>query len=221
MGYTTDFNGAFEITGVMSREFVEFINRFSRTRRMKRSSEKIKEIFPNWKEFCFNGELGVEGEYFARQSDCFGQERDVSILEYNEPAKTQPGLWCQWIISTNEDIRDDEIQEFTGKLEWDGGEKFYEYDKWLAYLIKNFFIPMGFELNGAVRCVGEDSDDATYIVVSHNQIEWVGAYSETILDELKERYGDNEEVVDKLEEVGLTPDEIRDQYFSWLDDEED
>lgn len=219
MGYTTDFNGAFEITGKMPRNFIEYVNRFSSTRRMKRNPEKIKEIFPDWKELCFNGELGKEGEYFARNSRCYGQEDDVSIVDYNRSADTQPGLWCQWIITTNEDFKDKEIQEFTGYLEWDGGEKFYEYDKWLKYLIENFFIPMGFELNGAVRCVGEDSSDATYIVVSHNELEWVGALSDTILDTLKEKYKDNEEVIDKLEEVGMSPDAIRDEYFDWEDED--
>ena len=49
---------------------------------MKRNPEKIKEIFPDWKELCFNGELGKEGEYFARNSRCYGQEDDASIVDY-------------------------------------------------------------------------------------------------------------------------------------------
>jgi hypothetical protein len=125
MGYTTYFENHFEIEGKMTREFVEYINRFSNTRRMRRDNEKIKEIYPNWSELCFDGELGVEGEYLAIHSNNFGQDKDDSILNYNTSASTQPGLWCQWIIVTNEDFGDQNSKEFTGRLEWNGVEKFY------------------------------------------------------------------------------------------------
>ena len=38
MGYTTEFIGKFNIDKNMPREFVEYINRFSSTRRMKRKT---------------------------------------------------------------------------------------------------------------------------------------------------------------------------------------
>ena len=42
----------------------------------------------------------------------------------------KPSIWLQW-----------EITKQDGKyyLEWDGGEKFYEYVKWLEYVIKYIF----------------------------------------------------------------------------------
>jgi hypothetical protein len=127
---------------------------------MKRDNEKIKELYPKWKDLCFNGELGTEGEYFIGGIGFMGQTEDDSVINGNAPASTQPGLWCQWIIS-----------EDGLRLEWDGGEKFYYYDEWLGYLIANFFDPLGYVLNGSVEWQGEDYNDFGTITVTDNVID--------------------------------------------------
>ena len=65
MGYTTYFDGAFQFDKPVTDELKNYINKFSETRRMMRDNDKIKELFPNWEELCFNGELGEDGEYFV------------------------------------------------------------------------------------------------------------------------------------------------------------
>ena len=55
-------------------------------------------------------------------------------------------------------------------MEWDGGEKFYNYVEWLEYLIKNFFEPWGYSLNGSVNWQGEEDEDNGTIVVKHNEV---------------------------------------------------
>ena len=154
MGYTTYFSGAFEFDKPVTDELRDYINKFCDTRRMIRDNDTIKELYPNWKELCFNGELGEDGEYFIGGGGFFGQDRDDSIIDYNSSG-SQPGLWCQWIIEDNE-------------LVWDEGEKFYEYVEWLRYLIEHFFAPSGYTLNGTVYYDGEDSDDFGKIVVVDN-----------------------------------------------------
>lgn len=156
MGYTTTFEGSLEFNKEVTEELKNFINNFSNIRHMKRDVDKIKELFPDWKNKCYNGNLGAEGEYFIGGKGFMGQDEDKSILNYNYPPKTQPGLWCQWIITDN------------GELEWDGGEKFYYYEEWLNYLIDNFFEPEGYMLNGTISFQGEDLDDYGDIVVSNN-----------------------------------------------------
>ena len=159
MGYTTDFYGTLTFDKPVSNWLRDYINRFSSTRRMPRDNEKIKEIYPNWKELCFFGKLGENGEYFAPISKVWGQEEDDSIIDYNGwECKVQPGLWCQWIINDN------------GELEWDGGEKFYKYIEWLEYLIKHFFKPLGYVLNGDIQWQGEDRGDIGTIHVEDNVI---------------------------------------------------
>ncbi len=101
---------------------------------------------------------GIEGEFFTRDDGDMGQEGDDSIIEYNYPPSTQPSLWCQWIINSD------------NELEWDGGEKFYYYTEWLKYLINNFFSKWDVILNGEITWVGEDFDDLGKIIVEDNEV---------------------------------------------------
>ena len=125
MGYTTWFTGSLEFNKEVTEELKNFINTFSSIRHMKRDNNKIKEIYPDWEKNCYKGNLGDEGQYFIGGDVYRGQNRDDSILELNCPPKGVPGLWCQWIINDK------------GELEWDGNEKFYNYEEWLIYLIKH------------------------------------------------------------------------------------
>ena len=158
MGYTTYFDGSLSFNKPVEVWLVEYINKFNLTRRMKRNPEKIKEVFPNWEELCFNGTLGLEGEYFVGGLGYHGQGDDESVIDHNSPAITQPGLWCQWVIENNE-------------LVWDQCEKFYNYTEWLTYLIDNFFEPLGYILNGDISWHGEDGGDLGIIHVSDNVVE--------------------------------------------------
>jgi hypothetical protein len=144
MGYTTDFKGGFEINKPLREELKNYLTKFSETRRMKR---KLDDKF------------GVEGEFYVDGGGFAGQDRESNIIDYNSPPKTQPGLWCQWI--PNEDGTE---------IVWDGGEKFYNYVKWLEYIIKNFLEPEGYVLNGEVYFQGEDYNDNGFIVVRDNKV---------------------------------------------------
>jgi hypothetical protein len=157
MGYTTYFNGSLQFDKPVEEWLVDYISKFSKTRRMKRSPELIKEAFPNWKELCFKGELGKEGEYFVGGLGDWGQGRDISVLDHNTPARTQPSLWCNWEITETE-------------LMWNEAEKFYDYEEWLDYLIDNFFAPCGYVLNGDISWEGEESDDFGIIHVEDNVV---------------------------------------------------
>ena len=159
MGYSTDFYGSLQFNKPVAPWLVEYINKFSETRRMKRDPEKIKELFPDYGKMCFNGELGDDGEYFIGGLGFCGQTQDESVIDHNTPPKTQPGLWCQWIINEKDNC-----------LEWDGGEKFYNYEEWLEYLIDNFFEPIGYILNGDIEWQGEEYDDLGTIHVVDNLV---------------------------------------------------
>lgn len=159
MGYSTDFIGEFEFNKPVEPWLAEYIEKFSNSRRMRRDNEKIKELYPKWKELCFNGELGVEGEYFIGGIGFMGQSEDDSVLNHNSPARSQPGLWCNWVVT----------EDGTG-LEWNGAEKFYYYEEWLGYMIENFFAPLGYVLNGSIEWQGEDYDDFGTLTVTDNVI---------------------------------------------------
>lgn len=95
-------------------------------------------------------------------------DRVNDFAEERHDPKTHPGYYCQWVIEDEE-------------LIWDGNEKFYEYDRWLDYLIDNFFKPEGYILNGIISFQGEDSEDFGEIQVVDNVVTMVfGIHAQTL-----------------------------------------
>jgi hypothetical protein len=148
MGYTTDFEGTFKFNKRLDPVTLRFLKKFNDTRRMGRKGLSSK--------------YGVEGEFYVGGKGWAGQDRDESVIDYNKPPRTQPGLWCQW--RPTEDGRE---------LAWDGNEKFYEYIPWLEYLIEKVLSPKGYSLTGVVKWQGEDPADFGVISVKDNKIEVV------------------------------------------------
>ena len=142
MGYTTDFEGSFNITPVLSQKDNEFLTKFSETRRMARN------VGP---------EYGIEGEFYVDGTGWAGQDSDKNVINYNRPPSTQPGLWCQWVPTDD-----------GSELVWNGGEKFYNYVEWLQYLIDKILAPRGYTLNGECQWFGEERDDVGVIIVKNN-----------------------------------------------------
>ena len=147
MGYTTEFRGSFTIDKKLDNETYDLLVGLATTRRMKRS------VGP---------EYGVEGEFYIEGGGDFGQAKDDTIIDYNRPPRTQPGLWCQWQPTYDKQ-----------GIEWDGGEKFYSYIPWLRYIIEKVLEPRGYKLEGEVQWRGEDWSDTGTIVVRNNQVETV------------------------------------------------
>lgn len=152
MGYSTDFTGDFTVTPTLSISDRDFLKKFSSTRRMKRN------VGP---------EYGVEGEFYVNGKGWYGQDHENNVVDSNTPPATQPGLWCQWIPT-----------EDGNHIEWDGGEKFYNYVEWIKYLIEKILEPRGYKLNGTVEWQGEDSDDFGKIVIENNVVR-IGIGSKT------------------------------------------
>ena len=144
MGYTTDFNGEFMLDKPLTPADLEFLTKFSGTRRMGRKVD---------------AKYGVEGEFYCENTEDAGQVHEDNIIDFNRPPKTQPGLWCQWV--PNDDGT---------AIQWDGNEKFYDYITWIEYLIKAILAPRGYSLTGEVHWQGEESDDKGKIVIKNNKV---------------------------------------------------
>lgn len=99
-----------------------------------------------------NIKYGIGGEFYV-------EDDNVGVVDYNRPPATQPSLWLQWVPS-----------EDGWFLEWDGGEKFYNYVEWLEYLIERVLSPRGYVLNGEIKWFGEDRDDTGVITVTENVV---------------------------------------------------
>lgn len=168
MGYTTEFDGSFELTfeptqdepndTKVQRTVFELVNGLADTRRMKRDLSLFTDGELRGTPVS---EFGTEGEFYHCRDGYFGQSKDDSILDYNKPPSTQPSLWLQWIIVN-----------YDGNLviEWDGGEKFYYYTEWLIYVIDKIIAPAGGIVNGTVYYQGDDCSDNGTIKVINNEV---------------------------------------------------
>jgi|SRR5581483_2723508 len=158
MGYDTDFRGYFRFDKPLTAAQIAYLTKFSEMRRMKRNNDVLVNI-PDPIREAVNLPLGTEGEYFVNGKGFAGQNHDESVIDGNNPASTQPGLWCNWIPNKKGSI-----------LKWNETEKFYYYIPWLKYLIENFIKPWGYVLNGKVRWYGEDPTDHGVINVKDNVV---------------------------------------------------
>jgi hypothetical protein len=138
MGYTTEFNGEMTITPALPPRLITFVNALATSRRMKRTLDPI---------------YGTEGEFFVEGGGWAGQDHELTVVDFNNPSRTQPGLWCQW-----------EVNEEGTALFWNGGEKFYEYTAWLAYIQRDILLPLGYCLEGEIEWRGEDWSDTGTIM---------------------------------------------------------
>lgn len=163
MGYSTDFWGQINVEPPLNREEIDYLEQFSRTRRMDREK----------------GPYYVDGGGFA------GQDDEPDIRDFNRPPSGQPSLWCQWTPTEDGEA-----------IVWDDGEKFYNAEKWMKYLVDHFIgskplakstLPFlqGHTCNGIIDAQGEDADDRWRIVVEENKV--FVQYGET-------RFTDAEEV---------------------------
>jgi hypothetical protein len=161
MGYTTVFTGRFNLNKKLDEETFNFLNKLANTRRVKRDVNKLKKM-------GYNGNYGIEGEFFVEGTGFMGQDDDESVIDGNRPPITQPGLWLQWIPT-----------EDKMGLEWDQGEKFYEAETWIEYLINKILEPNGYIVNGIVNAQGEDSGDKYNITVINNKVLTNGGFSKS------------------------------------------
>jgi hypothetical protein len=160
MGYTTEFSGHVTVEPPLNQEEIDYLNAFSRSRRVKRT----------------------RGPYFAEDFDSgvWRQEGPISpgkqddVIDGNSPPEGQPGLWCQWVPS------DDGT-----RIEWDGGEKFYSSVEWMSYSINHFlkpdcyakgelpFLQANHICNGEIEAEGEESGDVWKLVVTNNRVQQI------------------------------------------------
>ena len=79
-------------------------------------------------------------------------------LKHDDYIETKkPGVWCQWKYNETENL-----------IEFDGGEKFYDYIEWLLYIINKIITPSHCMLNGKMVFSGDDYDDLGIIWVKSN-----------------------------------------------------
>ena len=192
MGYTTWFEGGLTPNKPFKKEFVNYINAFSEKWHEPEDVEIIKRFDPDWAKHCLDGNLGPYGMYYVGNFDEGSFNKGI-IDRSAAKGYTCPGYRCDWCIN-----------EEAGVVEWNGGEKFYQYTDWLIYLIENFFEPAGYILNGEFIWIGEDSEDRGKISVVNNKVsEFLG---EIVYEDERE---DPIKVLKKVSDKDLLDEVIR------------
>lgn len=157
MGYTTTFDGQFDVTPALQPEHAAYLRAFAYTRRMKRSAAKTT-LRPDFTREAVSLPVGSEGAYFVGAQEDYGQEFGAAdIIDPDNPPTEQPSLWCNWVPN------DDDTA-----IVWNGEEKFYNYTAWLEYLVQRFLAPWGYAVDGEVAWTGEDPSDLGLICVENN-----------------------------------------------------
>lgn len=159
-----------------------------------------------------------KGPYFVDGGGDFGQAQEPDITSYNTPPKGQPSLWVHWDASAD------------GKrITWNGSEKFYDADAWMAYIIDHFLKPdcvmkyydpeqynkYNFQehlVNGAIVAKGESTGDVWMINVYNNEVSTVqGNWEPDIsLDQFNDQDEFDEAYYDAWESAG-------DEDVKWID----
>lgn len=163
----------------------------------------------------------VKGPYYVGR-DANPQE----ILDSNHPDPSQPGLWCQW------------VPDKEGNLAWDEGEKFYDAEEWMAYIIQLFngtdlpmheewilpeefahFTPHSF--NGTIEAQGEEIGDHWLLIVKDSVVTRVDLDAETFVKHLEAMGHDHPDQV--ILDVPMDPGDndaqasnIKDYLKAWL-----
>lgn len=90
------------------------------------------------------------------------QKEVLNRIYDSEGEEGEPSSYCQW-----------EINEAGDELEWDGGEKFYNYEEWLHYINNHLLKPWGIVMDGIVKWQGEEMDDRGKIEVKEGVINFI------------------------------------------------
>lgn len=148
MGYTTTFEGRVAVVPPLSKEEIDFLNKFAATRRMNRT----------------------KGPYFVDGSGPAGQGNDPDIRDHNAPPQGQPGLWCQWVPTEDgAAIEWDGGEKFYDPVEWMA----YLIEHFIgsapqAKAQLPFLQPH--TLNGVIEAEGEESGDIWRLIVKDNEV---------------------------------------------------
>ena len=151
MGYTTQFEGRFDLDRTLEKHHAAYLTQFAEIRHMGRNPAQMATM-PDPLRIAVDLPLGSESEYYTGGDT-------IRIPDMNKPPTTCPGLWLNWIPT-----------EDGNGIEWNEAEKFYEYSKWLEFLIDNFLTRWGYRVSGTVIYQGEEPDDNGTLTVEENKV---------------------------------------------------
>ena len=141
----------------LESDFFAYLAKWFRTTRYKYDIKRVEEIYGKIDQSsCYFGEYGIDGEYIAIDSlvlSRFCQNYDSEALPGDVPSKRSSFIFWQ-----------------ENGLIYNPYSNDYHCFEWLNYLIKHFFEPNGYFLNGVVRYTDHKGHVFCTINVSNNVV---------------------------------------------------
>ena len=155
MGYTTRFKGHFTLEPALTPDQRDIVRAITKTRHApSEPGFELKYALPDRGNDVTRLHPDTEFRLAKKTTRRGTYGGDTGCYE-----GAYPSIWCDWTAS--EDGR---------RLEWNGGEKFYEYEGWLRHLITNAFEPWGVRVSGWVDFAGDDPKDTGVLVVTGTRV---------------------------------------------------
>lgn len=157
MSYVVHLIGKIHLDRPLAPEHLAYLTAFCEIRHMKRDVEKMSGM-PDPLREAVGLPLGPEGAFYVGDGKYEYGTGDPSVLDYNREPDLFPGLNSDWGLTDNG----------SALVCWTDTPRNYEH--WLRYLIREFFRPWGYTLQGLLRIEGEDSSDFGFLVVDGKQV---------------------------------------------------
>lgn len=173
MGYYTDFDGHFTITPPLQDRHEAYLQVWLPMEHRAYYEDKLKDI-PDPLREAVGLPIGPEGVYatcvespdehwtkdgIVLEPRTIGEREELRHLT-PDTAAWCPTRYCYWTVESDD----------TGRCELQAPQsgKVYSYQEWLLFLLKKFFVPWGYTLNGQVNWNGEDRTDMGVMRIEDN-----------------------------------------------------
>jgi hypothetical protein len=154
MGYTTEFEGRFDLDKPLNPEHLAYLKAFSEQRHMIWNMDVIATI-PDPIREAAGLPLGKNGEYFVGNY----RSTEGAYLDSNKHTIGLPSTSCGWVPS------EDGLH-----IQWGGNEKFGYYREWLRFIATMLLKPWDYTLSGKVSYQGEDQKDFGVLEVINGSV---------------------------------------------------
>lgn len=146
MGYTTEFEGYVTISPALDFQEIDYLNKFSDSRRMHRE----------------------EGPFYVDGPGFMGQDRTSTVINEDKPDPSQPSLWCSWVPSKDgTTIGWNGGEKFYNAVEW---MRYIIQTFLTSKPPKELPFFKYHRVDGEIYAQGQESDDKWLLQVENNKV---------------------------------------------------
>ncbi len=173
MSYNLNFTGKFKLSKPLEKEQIEYIQAFSKTKKVLRDSDLCSKVYDPLR-LSVKLPIGQDGDFcvFGLNDSHKSYESDLTVVNSERPSLNHPSSWCSWTCS------DDGkyiiiVQDY---------KNVYMFFQWLIYILNNIlkFFDNRYII-GTVSYRGSDRLDSGKIIAYKDRLEF---YKQQVLIEI-------------------------------------